>query len=147
MENFSDLQQEVNFIANKINELRKESIELNNICIVARTDKQLGIYADLLKEKDIKTYKIKRTEAEDRYLDGVRISTMHRVKGWEFDYVFLVGINQGIVPLKRIVDEATDNVAKRERVTGERSLLYVAATRAKKAVFVSSYGIKSEFLE
>lgn len=147
MEHFSDLHQEVNFISNKINELRKENIDLNNICLVVRTDKQLGIYADLLKERDIKTYKIKRTEAEDRYLDGVRIATMHRVKGLEFDYVFLVGINKEIVPLKRIVVEATDNVTKKERVIGERSLLYVAATRAKKAVFVSSYGIKSEFLE
>lgn len=147
MVNFSNLQEEVNYLATKINELREANVALNNICIVARTDKQLSMYADYLQQKDIRTYKIKRTEAEDRYLDGVRIATMHRVKGLEFDYVFLAGINEGIVPLNKNINEAIDNVSKSERIISERSLLYVAATRAKKAVFVSSYGSKSEFLD
>lgn len=81
--NFTNLQEEVNYLAAKINELREASVELNSICIVARADKQLSMYADYLQEKDIWTYKIKRTEAENRYLDGVRIATMHRVKGLE----------------------------------------------------------------
>ncbi|MDU4324561.1 MAG: 3'-5' exonuclease [Clostridium celatum] len=145
--NFANLQDEVNYLATKINELREANVTLNSICIVARTDKQLSMYADYLHQKDIRTYKIKRTEAEDRYLDGVRIATMHRVKGLEFDYVFLAGINEGIVPLNQNINEAVDNVSKRERITSERSLLYVAATRAKKAVFVTSYGVKSGFLD
>ena len=145
--NFSNLQEEVNYLATKINELREANVDLNSICIVARTDKQLSMYADYLQQKDIRTYKIKRTEAEDRYLDGVRIATMHRVKGLEFDYVFLAGINEGIVPLNQNINEAIDNVSRKERIISERSLLYVAATRAKKAIFVSSYGNKSEFIE
>lgn len=145
--NFSNLQEEVNYLAIKINELREANVALNSICIVARTDKQLSMYADYLQQKHIMTYKIKRSEAEDRYLDGVRIATMHRVKGIEFDYVFLAGINEGIVPLNQNINEAIDNVSRKERIISERSLLYVAATRAKKAVFVTSYRVKSPFLE
>ncbi|MBM6860761.1 ATP-dependent helicase, partial [Clostridium saudiense] len=73
--------------------------------------------------------------------------TMHRVKGLEFDYVFLVGVNDGIIPFKPLIESSSDNSVKKHRIISERSLLYVAATRAKKEVFVSSYGKESEFLK
>ena len=95
----------------------------------------------------IKTYKIHRKEAEDRQNKCIRVATMHRVKGLEFDYVFLAGINDGVVPFKPFIDSSSDNVVRKQRIVAERSLLYVAATRAKKAVFVSSYDKISEFLE
>ena len=50
------------------------------------------------------------------------------------------------MPLRSAIDSASDNVIKNQRIISERSLLYVAATRAKKEVFVSSYGKESEFL-
>ncbi|MRN24721.1 ATP-dependent helicase [Romboutsia ilealis] len=72
---------------------------------------------------------------------------MHRVKGLEFDYVFLVESNNDIVPYKKIVDGDIDKISRNEKITNERSLLYVSATRAKKSVFVSSYGTISQFLK
>lgn len=71
---------------------------------------------------------------------------MHRVKGLEFDYVFLAGINDRIVLLKSVIGDVTDNVTKRERITSEKSLLYVSATREKKSIFITSYGIKPQFI-
>ena len=41
------------------------------MCIVVRTDKQLKLYADYLREKNIKTYKLKRSAYEDREFDGI----------------------------------------------------------------------------
>lgn len=41
--------------------------------IVVRTNKQLNLYADYLREKNIKTYKLKRSAYEDREFDGVKI--------------------------------------------------------------------------
>lgn len=143
--NFKNIDEEVDYIVNKIKELEEQGVDLNNICLVARTDKsQLDMYRDLLRDRMIKTYKIHRKEAEDRQTKCVRVATMHRVKGLEFDYVFLVGVNDGVVPLRSFVDSASDNVIKNQRIVAEKSLLYVAATRAKKSVFVSSYGKVSE---
>lgn len=55
---------------------------------------------------------------------------MHRVKGLEFEHVIIVAANKGILPLEAAVDDAEDAVARRNAETGERSLLYVAPTRA-----------------
>ena len=76
---------------------------------------------------------------------GVRLATMHRVKGLEFDRMVIVSVNETIVPLAAALPDDDDP----ERVaaeTAERALLYVAATRAKKELTVSSFGVPSPFL-
>lgn len=93
----------------------------------------------------VKTYKIHRKEAEDRENKSIRVDTMHRVKGLEFDYVFLAGVNYRIISLKPLIESSSDNTVKKQRIVAEKSFLYVAATRAKKEVFVSSYGKESGF--
>lgn len=145
--NFNNIEEEVDYIAKRIKELEEQGVDLNNICLVARTDRHLDMYREFLRDRMIKTYKIHRKEAEDRQNKCIRVATMHRIKGLEFDYVFLVGINDGVMPLRSAIDSASDNVIKNQRIISERSLLYVAATRAKKAVYVSSYGRISEFLK
>ena len=58
----------------------------------------------------------------------VTLATIHAVKGLEFPIVFLVGMEEGIIPLSR----AQENVKELEE---ERRLLYVAITRAKKKLY------------
>ena len=71
---------------------------------------------------------------------------MHRVKGLEFDVVIIAGVNDGIVPLELDANPSSDPVIRIERENRERALLYVAATRAKKEVVVTSFGKKSPYL-
>ena len=71
---------------------------------------------------------------------------MHRVKGLEFEHLVAVAVNKGIIPLEAAVDEAEDAVAKHNAETGERSLLYVALTRARRSAAITSYGQTSPFL-
>ncbi|PIM72927.1 DNA helicase [Streptomyces sp. JV178] len=79
--------------------------------------------------------------------DGVRIGTMHRMKGLEFRCVAVVGVNDGIVPMRSAVTaEETDPQQHREDVLGELSLLFVACTRAREALRVSWHGQRSPFL-
>lgn len=143
---FKNINEEIEYLVREIKSLVNNGVELNDICLVSRIDKQIETYRDLLRDYGIKSHKIKRKEAENRRIDGVRVATMHRVKGLEFDYVFLVGINDNMIPYKKIVASDSDKISMRDKITNERSLLYVAATRAKKAVFVSSYGMPSKFL-
>lgn len=70
---------------------------------------------------------------------------MHRVKGLEFQYVFVVAANKRILPLVSAVDYE-DPISVTEAMTAEKCLLYVALTRAKEAVHITSYGVPSEFL-
>jgi superfamily I DNA/RNA helicase len=93
-----------------------------------------------MREAGYETYEIKRNAAEQRDKPGVRLATMHRVKGLEFEHVIVAAANKGILPLEAAVDDAGDGVAQRNAETGERSLLYVALTRARRSAIITGYG-------
>ncbi|MFE7113898.1 UvrD-helicase domain-containing protein [Streptomyces sp. NPDC057654] len=78
---------------------------------------------------------------------GIRIGTMHRMKGLEFRCVAVAGVKEGTVPLRNAVTaEETDAQQHREDLLGELSLLFVACTRAREALRVSWHGEPSRFL-
>ncbi|MEV5969075.1 UvrD-helicase domain-containing protein [Streptomyces sp. NPDC051921] len=78
---------------------------------------------------------------------GVRIGTMHRMKGLEFRCVVVAGVNDGVVPMQSAVTaEDVDLQQHREDMLGELSLLFVACTRAREALHVSWHGTPSPFL-
>lgn len=62
--------------------------------------------------------------------DNVLITTIHQSKGLEFDVVFIVGVNEKILP--------ADRITKVSELEEERRLFFVAITRAKKLLFISS---------
>jgi superfamily I DNA/RNA helicase len=99
-----------------------------------------------LQAADFDIYEIKRNTAEQRDKPGLRVATMHRVKGLEFEHVIAVAANKGILPLESAVDDAEDNLAKRDAETSERSLLFVALTRARRSAAVMGYGAMTSFL-
>ncbi len=146
VKNFRDANRELDFVVNEIKKLQSAGVSLSNICVVARTRKLAEDYIAQFTKAGIRSYAIKRNKKDDRSLDGLRVATMHRVKGLEFQYVFIVAVNNGIVPLKSAINK-TDAVSEAETMSAEKCLLYVALTRAQKGVYVTSYGKKSEFLK
>lgn len=143
---FKSFTDESNFIIERIRFLENTGIDIKNICIVARTNKQLDLYAAQLSQAGIRVYEIKRSKSEDRSMPGVRLATMHRVKGLEFDCVLIAGVNDGQVPLSAAIKSASDKIVQTEMLTSERSLLYVAVTRAKKVAVITGFGKKSVFV-
>lgn len=142
---FTNANEEFDYLLKKIKGLFDEGVASKNICVVARTHKLLDDYISQFTSNGIRCYEIKGNRADDRGLDGIRIATMHRVKGLEFQYIFIVAANKRIIPLASSV-EYVDPVSTQERITAEKCLLYVALTRAQKCAFVSGYGQMSEFL-
>ena len=63
----------------------------------------------------------------------VALMTLHSSKGLEFDYVFLTGLEAGLFPSFRSVNDIENNGLEEER-----RLCYVGITRAKKELFLSS---------
>ncbi|MDQ6965224.1 MAG: UvrD-helicase domain-containing protein [Mariprofundales bacterium] len=63
--------------------------------------------------------------------DSVNLISIHRAKGLEFNSVFIAGVEEGLLPHQKAID---DNSAA---IDEERRLLYVAITRAKKRLTLS----------
>ena len=65
----------------------------------------------------------------DDSVDALRLTTVHQAKGLEFAVVFVIGLADGLFPLKRALDE--DNLEE------EKRLFYVAVTRARDELYLS----------
>lgn len=142
---FSTQDQEAANLIKAIQEQIEAGTDPREICVVARTNSLVDEYKKYLVEAGISCFEVKRKQADDRSRMGVRLATMHRVKGLEFTIVFIVAANKNYVPLKSAVSKG-DATERETAMTSERCLLYVAMTRAKKMVMISSYGSLSEFL-
>jgi superfamily I DNA/RNA helicase/mRNA-degrading endonuclease RelE of RelBE toxin-antitoxin system len=145
IKNFITQEEEIKYLIKTIKNLEEEKVILKDICIIARTNKLVEEYRKSLSMNGLTAYKIAGSRLDDRQHDGVRLATMHRVKGLEFDYVFLVSANSNVLPLKAALN-STDNISKKQAELAEKCLIYVAMTRAKKATFVTSYGKQSKFI-
>lgn len=114
-------------------------------CMVARTNALVEEYRQALEARGIAAFVLK-DKGDDPSKPGVRLATMHRVKGLEFERMVIVGVNDGVMPLALTLRTASDETMRAERELAERSLLYVAATRAKRHVVITSHGKPSPFL-
>ena len=137
--------QEAADLVKHIQEQITAGIDPRDICVVARTNPLIDDYKKYLSAAGIDSFEIKRRQADDRSRMGIRLATMHRVKGLEFTTVFIVAANKNYIPLKSAVNR-TDPAEREAAMISERCLLYVAMTRAKKKVMISAYGAVSEFL-
>ncbi|MCD0485994.1 AAA family ATPase [Streptacidiphilus sp. ASG 303] len=79
--------------------------------------------------------------------EGVRIGTMHRMKGLEFRCTAVLGVGEGTVPMRNALTPVeVDPLQHQEDLLGELSLLFVACTRAREALSVTWHGNPSPFL-
>lgn len=74
-------------------------------------------------------------EGKDEEPDAVRMSTLHASKGLEFPHVFLVGVEEGILPHKGDPDAPIELMAA--RIEEERRLMYVGITRAQRSLHIT----------
>ena len=134
---------EATVLANWLEALIKQGYKPEEIVVVARTKR-------ILKERG--ELAVERAELPHWYLEergdgnGVRLATMHRVKGLEFRAVAVIGVEDGIVPLKTALNQAETEADRDAQLELERQLLFVALSRAREKLWVSGVGARSPFL-
>jgi hypothetical protein len=146
VQGFEDPAEEQRFLVSTLRQLRDEQQSLASTCVAARTNRAVEKLEALLKGEGFATRVINAEESDDPSDPALRLATMHRVKGLEFDQVFLPGLDASQMPLQVEVKKRPDALSRELFEQQERSLLHVAATRAKKRVVVSYSGKASPFI-
>lgn len=80
--------------------------------------------------------------SDDEEPDAVKLSTIHASKGLEYPHVFLIGVEENLLPHRGNAEDEDDtseaaNIAQMRRIEEERRLMYVAITRARSSLQIS----------
>ena len=122
-----------------VQSLPADQIQLSDIGILCARRADVSRVQEALRGAGIDTV-VLQTGADDRSVSGVRITTMHRAKGLEFFAVALPFLSNSAFPPPGAIRSAVDDADREDIIIQYRSLLHVAATRAKKALRVSWSG-------
>lgn len=122
-----------------------KSPRLSGVCVVARSGEYIDSLRKSFESLELPVCIVTRDgEPKDH---GVRLATMHRVKGIEYDYIVIAGADSTSLPERKAIDRPAQSEAeRRSAMLRERSLLYVALTRARKAVLITWVGERSPLL-
>lgn len=118
----------LNQIDDKESEMRFENLmEFIGVAVEFENENVDNTLADFLESIAL----VSDVDKLDESAEAVTLMTMHSAKGLEFDTVFLVGMEEGLFPSKRSIEED-------ETVEEERRLCYVGITRAKKKLVITN---------
>ncbi len=116
----------------------------NEIGVFVRSDAHIDRAILALQQARI-AYKCLGQKAES-LASSVTISTMHLAKGLEFRAVVVMACDDEVIPLQERIESVGDESDLEEVYSTERHLLYVACTRARDTLLITSGARPSEFL-
>ncbi|MEV7218303.1 UvrD-helicase domain-containing protein [Streptomyces sp. NPDC093681] len=142
---YATRQEETEALVDRVRELLDEGLAPHEIGVCARFNLSLDSAEEKLKAAGIPVLRVKGQTAQSA--EGVRLATMHAMKGLEFRAVSVLGTGEGAVPFTReITPREADPLQHEADLLRERCLLFVACTRAREALSVTWSGAPSPFL-
>ncbi|MGI9065963.1 MAG: UvrD-helicase domain-containing protein [Pyrinomonadaceae bacterium] len=141
----SSREDEIDTVAQCLSGLKREGIKPHEIGVFVRSSAEL----------DRACAAVEKAEFDFKVLDEhlqttsgyVAIGTMHLAKGLEFRAVVVMACDDEVIPLQSRIETVTDDADLQEVYETERHLLYVACTRARDQLLVTSAAPASEFLD
>ncbi|MFK4801143.1 UvrD-helicase domain-containing protein [Streptomyces sp. MPA0124] len=138
-------QAEVAALVERVQGWIAQGIAPSEIGVCTRFNVLLDKAYDRLTAAGVRVVRVK--DGQGSGVDGVRLATMHAMKGLEFRCVAVLGVTAGAVPFAREVTPASvDSLQHDSDLMRERCLLFVACTRAREALAVTWSGAGSPFI-
>jgi hypothetical protein len=142
---FTDESQEQSGVAAWLTEQSKAGILPHEFGVFVRSEGQLARAESAVEEAGF-TFKILDEHVETTS-GHVSICTMHLAKGLEFRAVVVMACDDEVIPSQERIETVGDDTDLQEVYDTERQLLYVACTRARDYLLVTSVEPASEFLD
>ncbi len=142
---FKSKDQEIQHIVTKVQDLRTQGFSFSDIVISSRTRNGYKDFKTALHQANLPYYEYERGKKIGDS-NGIPLLTFHNIKGLEFKHVLLVDVNDRSCPKLPHDFESYEEGEKENYYRNERSLLYVAISRAVYNVIITGTGRKSEMI-
>lgn len=126
-----NVNQELAHLGKELGKLRRSG-ELNGTVVLHRSRNGVSVIRDYLESKGFSTELVKSNQPVNYGSDSVKICTMSSIKGLEFNNVFILDLNDNVIPYPPGFIDENDAF----HVSTERRLLYTCMTRAKERLFL-----------
>lgn len=137
-------EEETSAVAKWMTRLGKEGLQPHEIGVIVRSEAELDRAREAVEAAKLPFKMLdEKVETTSGY---VSVCTMHLAKGLEFRAVAVMACDDEIIPLQERIESVTDESDLEEVYNTERHLLYVACTRARDWLLVTSVSPESEFL-
>jgi superfamily I DNA/RNA helicase len=138
-------EEEIETVAQWLTDRINEGLKAHEIGVFVRSDAELERAKAAVKQAGLKFNIL--DEHVETTIDHVSVCTMHLAKGLEFRAVVVMACDDEVIPLQERIETVADNADLQEVYDTERHLLYVACTRARDHLLVTSGDVPSEFLD
>ena len=138
-------QDEAEIVGVWLQECRGKGVEAGEIGIFVRSAKEFDRACAAADEAGLPYQVLDHGVGSDD--NRVSISTMHLAKGLEFRAVAVMACDDEVIPLQERIETVADDADLEEVYNTERHLLYVACTRARDHLLITSVEPASEFLD
>ena len=138
-------EEEIKAVSRWLTERTKEGVAAHEIGVFVRSADELARARSAVEGAKL-PYKVLDEHAETT-TGRVSISIMHLAKALEFRTVVVMACDDEVIPLQQRIETVADDAELEEVYNTERHLLYVACTRARDHLLVTSADPASEFLD
>jgi superfamily I DNA/RNA helicase len=145
IQTLDSIEQEMRTVSDWLKARTTEGILPHEIAIFARSSAELKRATAAVESANL-PYKVLDENVETLH-GKMSISTMHLAKGLEFRAVVVMACDDGVIPLQARIETVADDSDLEEVYNTERQLLYVACTRARDHLLITSVAPASEFLD
>jgi len=142
---FDSQDDEINAVAAWLTDRVKDGVAPHEIGVFVRSDAELRRACAAVAEAKLLYNML--DDLVETSTGQVSISTMHLAKGLEFRAVVVMACDDEIIPLQQRMESVSDDADLEEVYDTERHLLYVACTRARDHLLITSVNPRSEFLD
>ncbi len=142
---FKTKTEELKYVYNEIQELINQNVNYFDIAVISRTKDGLKEVQSMFHQEKTPYSKYENNDWKGEN-KGIKLLTFHGIKGLEFQYIFIIDLNSRTCPKLSYNFYNYNLIDRTKYLNNEKSLLYVAISRAIKNVKLSGTGEKSSLI-